>query len=168
MLSLVFPDAASIFSSLSFSATSIHSYLPLFRVFRLSLQWVLDGSVPLCPWGTLVWFRRRGFCGHDSWQGQPSYKKQSCIHSPPQSKETESLPVDLPEKNPHECKQTSAVQSGPPEWGVLFDLIPAMCPEPHAHTDFTGITWGRCLHWGYSATQRGNPLRMPKVRIFPW
>ena len=127
----------------------------------------LDGGVPPCPLGTLVWLRRRGFCGHGIRQGQPTYEKQCRIHSPAQSKQRETLLLDLTERTTW-MQTDPALQSGPPEWGVLFDLIPAMRPEPHAHTDFTGITRGCCLHWGYGTTKRGNPLRMPKVWIFPW
>ena len=147
-------------------ATSIQSYL-FFSLCSSLFPVGMNGSVPLCPQGTLVWLRRRGFCGHDIWLGQSAYKEQSCIHSPAQSKQRETFLLDLPERTTWMQTDLSTVE-WTPEWGVLFDLIPAMCPEPHAHTDFTGITWGRCLHWGYSATQRGNPLRMPKVWIFPW
>lgn len=145
----------------------IHSYLPISLSVLLSILLDMGGGVPLCPLGPLVWLRRRGFCGHGIWQGQSTYKKQCRIHSPAQSKQRETLLLDLTERSTW-MQTDPALQSEPPEWGVLFDLIPAMCPEPHAHTDFTGITRGRCLHWGYSTTQRGNPLRMPKVWIFPW
>lgn len=100
-------------------------------------------------------------------QGQPTYDKQCRIHSPAQNKQREMLLLDLTEWTTW-MQTDPALQSEAPEWGVLFDLIPAMHPEPHAYTDFTGITWGRCLHWGYSTTQGGKPLRMPKVWIFPW
>lgn len=97
----------------------------------------------------------------------PPYEKQCRIHSPAQSKQRETLLLDLTERTTW-MQTDPALQIGPPEWGVLFDLIPAMRPEPHAHTDFTGITQDCCLHWGYSTTKSGNPLRMPKVWIFPW
>lgn len=139
-------------------------YLPL-QTSRPLLS--TDGGVPPCPLGTLVWLRRRGFCGYGIWQGQSTHEKQSCIHSPPQSKHRETVILVRTERTTW-MQTDRALQCGPPEWGVLFGLIPAMRPEPHAHTDFTGITWGCCLHWGYSSTQRGNLLRMPKVWIFPW
>lgn len=73
----------------------------------------MDGSVPPCPLGTLVWLRRRGLCGHSIWQGQPPHARNNAVYILQHRANRERRFYWTLLKEPHECKQTGHCRLDP-------------------------------------------------------